>query len=540
MHTALMRTRAITLFLPYKPPARPDFKLHLLTRQILPFLGLVAILLASGMLYLPVFHWLILKMSLTNGYLHLFALLGLSALGVQRLMQMKTLPFHFPVLFHSGALIWIPASLLYLWNEANVGFHTLSAALFIIFLFGLAGHFLTTPIWRSLLLPLLLLILVLPFEHYLDVYLGFPLRLLSAEMTSALLKVMQLPLLTVESILMVDNKAAIVDLDCSGINSLWVGLIFYLLLTWVERFAITRRWVLIGLGFMGLLVISNVFRIVILVTLDLVLDQPELARLFHQSLGLLGFTMSSLVIWWVLQHFASRQTSHASENSRTATPYLSYTPWLITALIFTLANLYQPYQTVAATPASHAITVPAAYTPQATSLSKQERDFFVSNQPQAQKFSLKIPHKDTPIKASLVLVWSHAWKTHHVPENCYLSQGYSISDKGLWQIKPNFNVRYLALNKPLISQTIAQTKAQTIPHTPQESSLQKLTGIYWFQSAERTTPDYSSRVIDNLFHPGKEWVMVSVLWDSPVTPADITPLVTALQQSLEKPLNENQ
>ena len=119
----------------------------------------------------------------------------------------------------------------------------------------------------------------------------------------------------------------------------------------------------------------------------------------------------------------------------------------------------------------------------------------------------------------MVLVWSKAWKTHHVPENCYISQGFTISDQGLWSINQQHNqqhnLRYLSLNKPADNQ-IVQTQ----------------TGVYWFQSESHSTPDYSSRVLDTLFHPAKEWVMVSILWDRPVKPDEISAFITTLKQSL--------
>ncbi len=496
-------------------------------------LGIVLLGVASFILYLPVLHWLVLKMSLANGYLHMVALLGLLGLGAYRLIHTVPNPFHFPVLFHSGSVIWIAATLLYLFNEANIGFHTLSAALFALYVYGLAGHFISTALWRSMLLPVLLLILVLPFEHYLDIYLGFPLRLLSAQWASSLLQFTQLPLMTVESILMVDNKAAIVDLDCSGINSLWVGLIFYLLLTWVERFAITLRWVMIGLGYMLLLILSNVFRIVILVVLDLVLGLPELAQFFHQSLGLLGFVISSLIIWWVLHVLAEKRTlNEGVADPKPAANLSTISIMLMLVLIFIF--IYQPYQAVpvnsARSHSHHTLNLPSEYGVKTTDLSAQEKQFFVSNHAQAQKYSIDVSLNQGVVKASMVLVWSRVWKTHHVPENCYISQGYSLFDQGLWQIDQQHSMRYLSLNKSVDNEMLTAT-------TP---SQQTQTGVYWFQSATRSTPDYSSRVMDNLFHLATEWVMVSILWDRTVKPDEIRSFITTLKQSLEGQFDESE
>ncbi len=522
-----------------------------LKTQFLGWLMIVScllIIIASIVLYLPVFKWLLMKMSLANGYLHLFALLGLIGLGAYRLYQLKNTSasslsnsVHFPVLFHSGAIIWVTASVLYLLNEAKVGFNTLSAALFIVYLYGLAGSFLSKAVWRSMLLPMLLLILVLPFEHYLDIYLGFPLRLISAQWAGSVLQLTQLPMLTTESILMIDNKAAIVDLDCSGINSLWIGMIFYLLLTWIERYAITRRWVLIGLLLIGLLVLANVFRIVILVMLDLVFELPELAQLFHQSLGLLGFVISCLIVWWLLQRFAIKKAliRTAKNNSQTAlnaTP-ISQNPLVnsltIGALIAVFITFYQPHtiQPITQSKIQRTLSLPAQYDIQTLALNPQEQSFFVSNHAQAQKYNVPLMINNKHVTASVVFVWSRAWKTHHVPENCYLSQGYSISNKGLWNLQSPLqntpftptephNVRYLALDKSSTNSTQHQM------------------GAYWFQSANKSTPDYSSRVLDNFLHPNREWVMVSILWDSPVTADEVRSFIHTIKQSIENQFHD--
>jgi len=544
MHTLIMHNHHKSTSLPINTFTNVASSVCL---YFLPIGIVLLIVSASIILYLPVFNWLLVKMSLANGYLHLFALLGLVSLGIYRLLQLKvnskhsnsSNSFHFPVLFHSGAFIWISASVLYLFNEANVGFHTLSAALFIVYFYGLAGHFLSKVVWRSMLLPMLLLILVLPFEHYLDIYLGFPLRLLSAQWAGSVLQFTQLPTLTVESILMIDNKAAIVDLDCSGINSLWIGMIFYLLLTWIERYTINRRWLLIGFALLGLLVLSNVFRIVILVMLDLVFEMPDLAQLFHQSLGLLGFIISCLIVWWLLQKFVVKKTeiiAKASELKSHSLPQDSRPNLLsasaIVVIITLFITMYQP-QTLTSNvikDTKHTLKLPTKYPTKEIQLNQQEKSFFVSNHAQAQKYNVQLKLNNKNVTASMVFVWSRAWKTHHVPENCYLSQGYSISNKGLWNLRSTpqsaqpHNVRHLALDEANQSKTLHQT------------------GAYWFQSANKSTPDYSSRVLDTFLHPNREWVMVSILWNSPVNPDEISPFLfdvkNTIKHSIENQSNE--
>ena len=483
---------------------------------------LIAMLLATLHLFWPVLEWFVLKMSLANGWLHIMAFAGLCGLGLYRLHQLPKLPFHTPQFSVWPTLIWLSTGLIYRLNESQVGFNTLSAALFILFLYGLSGHFLRQSLWRSLFIPTSLLILVLPFEHYLDIYLGFPLRLLSADWAGTILQQTGLPLITTESILVIDNRAAIVDLDCSGIKSLWIGLIFYLLLTWIEHYKISWRWLIIGLVYVFLLVTANVARITILVLLELVLKQPELAGLFHQSLGLIGFAVASVAVWWLLQRFLPSGQSKGSDTAaevpleqvslnNTAHPVLLSATILVAILALNL--LYQPQAIMAQVKVNPSLNLPAQYALKTSELNPQEQLFFTSNQAQANKYHLTLTLEGKPVRVAMVLVWSRAWKTHHVPENCYLSQGYSIDDQGVWNL-PEHTLRYLQLNQPNKTNGTSQTAA------------------YWFQSSDSSTPDYSARVIDNLAHPGRNWVMASILFDQSITPQQITPLIHTLKQTI--------
>ena len=495
-------------------------------RKYFPLFSFAVLILASLFLYQPVFIWFSQKIALSNGYLHLFAALGVMLLAIYRITKLDSALIYPPVFWHPALLLWIPATVLYLLNESNIGFHTLSASLLIVYTYGLSGHFLSKQHWQAILLPMLLLILILPFEHYLDIYLGFPLRLLSAEWAASALQFSDASTATVESILIIDNKAAIVDLDCSGINSLWIGLIFYLLLTWIEKYRIGWRWLLIALAFSSLLVMANVFRIVILVLLDLVFKLPELAMMFHQSLGLLGFIISSLIAWFLLHYFAIKNNASPIKNTPIQnnkglqTSLFSVLSLLFIILIAT--SFYQPFEKQNIATIKHSLQLDPKYHAKTVELSQQETDFFVNNESHAQKYSLEINHNNQYLNASLVLVWSKQWRSQHIPENCYLSQGYSISQKGLWSMpsqdgSAQNSLRYLSLNKK-------QANSTAIKH---------LTGVYWFQSARKMTPDYSSRVMDALFHPNQEWVMVSILWDQAVNPDIISPFIYQLQNELQ-------
>jgi len=137
----------------------------------------LAIIIATLTLFSPVIEWFLLKMSLANGWFHIMAFAGLCGLGSYRLYKLEALPFHPARFSFWPTFLWVGTGIAFLLNESQIGFNTLSAALFFLFIYGLSGYFLQHLLWRSLFIPTSLLILVLPFEHYLDIYLGFPLRL---------------------------------------------------------------------------------------------------------------------------------------------------------------------------------------------------------------------------------------------------------------------------------------------------------------------------------------------------------------------------
>ncbi|MEN8189680.1 MAG: archaeosortase/exosortase family protein, partial [Thermodesulfobacteriota bacterium] len=339
-------------------------------------------------------------------------------------------------------------------------------------------------------------------------------------------QVADLPMLTSESILMIDNRAAMIDLDCSGIKSLWVGLIFYLLLTWIERFKVNSAWLATGLAFGLLLVFGNIFRIVILVTLELVLEFTQAARLLHQPLGLLSFALSCLVVWMVLIRFGDKtrvgtenrsQDPHQPETGRSLSCAV-----VIIGILLLLIFCYRPLQTAVAAPDPHLLELPPQFGLRGASLGETEKNIYQNNRARAEKYQLSIPAENgrKRVEASMVLVWSRAWKSQHVPDNCYISQGYSIIDKQLRKSDRDHIQRYL----------------QLLPTRNSTESQRPMTAVYWFQSVSGSTPDYSARVVDGLFHPNRQWVMASILFRETVEPDGVKSMIILIRQQLAQAL----
>lgn len=100
----------------------------------------------------------------------------------------------------------------------------------------------------------------------------------------------------------------------------------------------------------------------------------------------------------------------------------------------------------------------------------------------------------------------------HEPHNCYLGQGFSLGFEGSWLLGNTSVVRFLQLNKT------------------------SKTAVYWFQSAEQITPDYSARVFSGIVQPQHHWLMVSILLDGQINKHQVEKLLVRIQSSLAEQL----
>lgn len=432
----------------------------------------------------------------------LFVLLT-SALLVKYRKTFLSRPPRFSIL--TTLSFWLCVTL-YLFNEKYLGIHIFSAALCIGAVYSLLGLTLTTYQWKSLFPPFFLLVLLLPFEGYLDIYLGFPLRLLCADWAGDILSTFGFSSMSRESIILIEGKAASVDPGCSGIQGLWTGCIFFLLLSIIEGHRISRRWLIIVAGFTGCLLMMNVFRIVALVLLALVADLEILADRVHQSLGLLGFSLSCVAAWVALR--LNRQNTELQEVEIKNQEKYSFTGlFLFIGCLFLAVWLHHPYGPGKSLD-SFSFQLPETIQASDIPLTATEQSFFEKNRasPRKLRFEFKGVH------GTLLIVRSRNWKAQHTPRNCYTSQGYSLDFEGTWLLQNGNTVRFIQIDD------------------------KSKTAVYWFQSVNRITPDYSARVLSAMKHPHNSWLMVSILWNNPIDRIQAEDFLLRLQSSLSEQL----
>lgn len=371
--------------------------------------------------------------------------------------------------------------------------HTLSALLFAVGSYALLRLYLPHASWRAGAPLLLLLVFLLPIQGHLDAFVGFPLRVATARCVHDLLSLLHIRSTSAESILVLENGVAHVDLPCSGVKSLWSGAIFYFAATWLFQRRMGVLWLLSGIAFAIVLLCANAMRVFILILLLFVAEQPELAQRMHVPLGMIGFLAACTIAVLLLR----RMPALSTENTRIS-PNDSELPlhprvlFVFAAGLFAL-SLLQPRakQTSAPQPTQLAqLQLPGDFTLDELPLTAGEQSLYFQR---GGVLARKWHFAQGPHSGSLLLVMSRSFRAHHPPEVCLAASGLRVDDMRRVHIlgEAPFTVRMLGI----------------------ESGARA--AFYWFQSRERTTDSLLFRTLDDIRHRRQPWVLVAVLFDGP-------------------------
>jgi exosortase O len=437
-----------------------------------------------------------------------------------------------PHLYLPALTLALSSSILYLLCVRFLDVNTLSATLFGLASYGLLGLWLTPLSWRQGLPAALLLIGALPFGEHMQTFIGYPLRIFTATLVRDGLAAAGVASIGIDTILVFENGVSQVDLPCSGVKSLWTGMLFLLAATWLERRPLNLRWLLLALSFAAFLIIANMVRVGVLVAVGPVAGWPLLAEMLHVPLGVLGFIAACAAAVGLLRLSppwkeiapASQEmsTSHTPERSlplghpTSPIPHLpshishptspiSHPPWLgpaLVVIILAMVLVYTPPPQTGLTHSPPAWEFPAGLATTAMPLKPDEIAWLTrdgADSAERRRFEWR------GLTGSMILITSSTWRAHHRPERCFEVYGLSLEDSRTHLINPNFPVRFVSLGDG--------------DHASQ------LSATYWFQSAGRTTDDYGTRIWADLAPQRERWVLVSILFDS-VTEPDAAPVQT--------------
>jgi exosortase O len=371
----------------------------------------------------------------------------------------------------------------------------LPVGLFLLGSYGLLGLWLAPSVWRRGLPVGIAIACLLPFGVQFSTGVGAPARILTAHIVEWILHQWQISAISAGDVIVLDTGVAYVDLPCSGLKSMWTGTLFLLAATWLEGRQIGLRWLVIGLINLGLLAIVNTGRVLILTLLVHVFHQSAWAEILHVPLGLIGFVMASLLTWGLLR-LVPNKAAQSKASERQQIDRVAGLNWRslvgLAGLLLVLANvpMPQPDRAVAAMDLSRLQWAESMQT-QTLALNAYERKFFASY-PGVTTRKQHFQYGD--LTGTSVIVASPTWQAHHAPELCLTAIGHKIEPVIQRVITPEVTARWLSLDDG------------------------KLSAIYWFQSATRTTDDFMSRFWDDVFRRESRWTMVSAVFDRSDSP----------------------
>ncbi|MGL4668847.1 MAG: exosortase Q [Saezia sp.] len=200
-------------------------------------------------------------------------------------------------------------------------------------------------------IPLLgLAILALPILSSLQFYAGYPLRIITAEVSSWILMLFY-EVSREGSTLLVDGKLIIVDAPCSGVQMAWLG--YFTACTVALWQGLSDRQFLLRLPFVGMLVlIGNIVRNSVLVALQAGKTTP--AEWLHQGIGLVALGAVCVAIAGLI--LKAKTLPDASHQKTTAMPIKHHLPtrtFLYTGIMFfMLCSIWSMHQAHAKTVAT--------------------------------------------------------------------------------------------------------------------------------------------------------------------------------------------
>jgi exosortase O len=449
-------------------------------------------------------HWLATSLqdvSLFNSVMLVAGALLLAFLGWR---YRRSIEFA-PGLYRLPLLLILGCSVATISTQWLVSLAQLPVGLFLLGSYGLLGFWLAPSVWRRGLPVGIAIACLLPFGVQFSTGVGTPARIFTAQLVEWILHSWQISTISAGDAIVLETGVAYVDLPCSGLKSMWTGTLFLLAATWLEGRQIGLRWLVVGLANLVFLAIANTGRVLILTVLFHVFHQSAWAEILHVPLGLSGFIMASLLTWGLLR-WVPKAGQLGTEDRKEIPPIgLHWRSLLgLAGLLLALAivPIPEPARAIAAVDLSRLQWSPPMQTQQ-LDLNPQEQKFF-ANYPGVTTRKQQFQYES--LTGISVLVSSPTWQAHHSPEVCLAAIGYKIAPTIQQIVTPAVTARWLSLDDG------------------------KKSAVYWFQSATRTTDDFSSRFWDEVLRRESGWTMVSVVFDR-ADPPDATTVQAFLKQT---------
>jgi exosortase O len=445
----------------------------------------------------------------------------------------KNWPFDFAKNFKNvwalGLLIIACAGLVT--NNALSGFQVVPPILCYLIVYAWLGLVVTPAFWKKSFPVCLLLILTLPILERLQRFIGFPLQIFTAKVVSVLLQFLGANHVSASTIILTENYATTIDIPCSGIKSLYFGVVIMLGGFFLQQLRLSWKSLLLALSFLSLLIFFNTWRVFALVYVYGVLHLQQAGDAIHVSLGVVGFGVSCFLLWLGASIVSKDQPPLQKKVKPSSLPRLQVISSLIhhlsfwqfflfwiSILLFTAVatQVFFPLRPKPVQQHSNltfelagTVLTPLPFT------AKEETLFAHPEISFAQKYVVEWQAQK---QISLLLVKSNSARSYHDPELCLQSLGYRLLKNEVELVN---------------SQPIKHLEVTTVDGTNQSGSV-----YYWYVSRQKMITDYSQRIWAQLEQPTAEWVLIEVaLKDSPrLTQPQLEQLFGTITESVRQQL----
>jgi len=251
-----------------------------------------------------------------------------------------------------------------------------------------------------------------------------------------------------------------------------------------------------------------------------------LAEMLHVPLGMLGLGAVCMAAVGLLRLQDKGQGTGSKKTSRSLARPVWLTPALAT-VILALGLVYAPRPHVGLAEAADSTgswDFPAGLLTEPQPLRPDEVGWLTRDGAASAKrlrFEWHAANGEHNISGSMMLITSRTWRAQHRPERCFEVYGLSLNESRVHLVEPDFPVRLVSLGD--------------------DQGRQLASASYWFQSAERTTADYGTRIWADLSLERVRWVLVTILFDGArdLHSADVESFYAALHEAVERKLNES-
>lgn len=339
--------------------------------------------------------------------------------------------------------------------------------------------------WKKGIIPFMLLLMCLPFGRQLDTYIGFPLRMLSVDLVAMQMKWMGFHLTSRDTILIIENNASQVDIDCSGLKGLWVGLIFFIAYSWINHLKINLKWLGLAAVLLGSIIFFNLIRISILVLINSIEGYEKGVEYFHYSISAFGIVLSCLLVHCLALYF-KLNTNPTFSYPNTSNTQKNISPWYLAIPNIVLLIFLSIPQTSVTKPIQKALPLLQSneyFTIEHIGFKKRERAVFERDGSAAFKFKFTFKN----ITGEAIVVRGADWRAQHKPELCFEAAGNKLKSIQTIILNDSFPVKYIQFNN-----------TQEVVYS-------------WFQSPKIITEDYSYRNWLELSGKESNWMLINLV-----------------------------